>query len=266
MNKVMKWVITIVVLTMLTLSFSIAASLVKPVNDADAKVETGSTEPMLEKRVHIMYDENYVKPDNPGKPDKPPKPDEGPDCYGFLSKGMKWRSLPIDLYIDDNVPAEIDYEDFYNAVVGAAGEWDSHTNDNIFGNYHPIDDGTWDDTSAELDDRNEILFGDYPTSGVIAVCITWGYYTGPPSSRAIIEFDIMFDIDFTWGDGEANPNVMDLLNIAVHEIGHGLGLEDQYDDACSEATMYGYSGEGDIHARDLWTADITGIQQLYGAI
>ena len=57
---------------------------------------------------------------------------------------------------------------------------------------------------------------------------------------------------------------MDLQNIATHEIGHGVGLTDVYQTACSQATMYGYSDYGDIIKRDLAQPDITGLQKLYG--
>jgi len=86
-----------------------------------------------------------------------------------------------------------------------------------------------------------------------------------PATKQIVEFDIVFETDFPWGDGEANPSVMDLWNIASHEIGHGLGLADVYELDCSDVTMYGLSGEGDTEKRDLAEADITGIQTLYGA-
>jgi hypothetical protein len=33
-------------------------------------------------------------------------------------------------------------------------------------------------------------------------------------------------------------------NIATHELGHGVGLADLYDDQWSEQTMYGYATYG----------------------
>jgi len=57
---------------------------------------------------------------------------------------------------------------------------------------------------------------------------------------------------------------MDLQNIATHEIGHGVGLADVYQTACSEVTMYSYSTEGEIIKRTFETPDITGLQKLYG--
>ncbi len=80
----------------------------------------------------------------------------------------------------------------------------------------------------------------------------------------------MFDIDFSWGDAGptseselGDTSVMDLQNIATHELGHGAGLADLYDDQASEQTMYGYASYGETKKRTLNTGDIAGIQALY---
>lgn len=57
---------------------------------------------------------------------------------------------------------------------------------------------------------------------------------------------------------------MDLQNIATHELGHGFGLADLYESNASEETMYGYSTEGEIKKRSLYSGDIAGIHDLYG--
>jgi predicted Zn-dependent protease len=74
----------------------------------------------------------------------------------------------------------------------------------------------------------------------------------------------MFDnVDFAW-DNTGAPGVMDIQNIATHEIGHGLGLADLYDDKWSEQTMYGYADNGETKKQTLEYGDIAGIQALYG--
>lgn len=183
-------------------------------------------------------------------------------CYAFL--GAKWKELPVNYVIDPDNPDGLTEEFVTSAISTSAETWDAVTSSELFNDVYTIDyNSSWD--SDAPDGRNELLFGDYPQEGVIAVTIIWGYFRGKPSNRRIVEFDILFDTDYTWGDATLDPAVMDLQNIATHEIGHGAGLADLYDTACSEETMYGYSDYGETKKRTLEIGDITGIQKLYGA-
>jgi len=104
-----------------------------------------------------------------------------------------------------------------------------------------------------------LVWGNYPTSGVIAVTIMW-YNT---ATKTMVEFDMVFDTDYAWSiSGEAGK--MDLQNIATHELGHGAGLSDLYSNAAYQETMYGYSDFGEVSKRDLYAGDIQGITRLYG--
>ena len=63
----------------------------------------------------------------------------------------------------------------------------------------------------------------------------------------------------------ANPELckMDFANIATHELGHSVGLDDLYDDKCREQTMHGYADYGETKKRTLEAGDIAGISKLY---
>ncbi|MCK4497253.1 MAG: matrixin family metalloprotease [Candidatus Aenigmarchaeota archaeon] len=260
----LKWMISILVIATFLISVTAAAMLPAPAID---KGKGKANANGLEKIVFIHYKKGFAKPpcNNNGvcEPELGEKKScadcrnggGGSKCYAFLGKGVKWKGLPVDYVIHPDLDA--------GAVSAGAEEWDSHTSADLFGSYTIDHSATWDDDSP--DGRNEMVFGDYPQDGVIAVAIIWGYFYGPPKTREIIEFDTLFDTDFAWGDATEDSTVMDLQNIATHEIGHGAGLGDLYETACSEETMYGYSWEGDIQKRDLNTGDITGIQELYGA-
>lgn len=233
--------------------------------------------PGLEKVVFIHYKKGYggfcdfdgvcerELGENPSCADCKKDKENGEEestCYAFLDKWAKWNELPVSYVIDPANPQGLLGDFVTSAISAGAEEWDSWTRSELFNDtYTVIDDGSWD--SDAPDGRNELLFGDYPQDGVIAVAIIWGYFTGPSGQRKIIEFDILFDIDWTWGDATTDPAVMDLQNIAVHELGHGAGLGDLYDTVCAEETMYGYSNYGETKKRDLNTGDITGIQKLY---
>ena len=225
------------------------------------------TTPGLEKIVYIHYKKDFAKPPWAGGGKGGSKETA---CFGFLAKFAEWQELPVSYVIDPTNPDGLTEDFIAGAILAGAEEWDSWTGPELFNDtYSIVYDGSWD--SDAPDGRNEFVFGDYPEDRVIAVAVVWGYFSGPPSTRKIIEFDVMFDTDYTWGDADINndeviddPNVMDLQNIATHEIGHGVGLADVYEDACSEVTMYGLSDWGEIKKRTLEPQDIIGIQKLYG--
>jgi len=227
----------------------------------------------IEKIVYIHYKKGYGKPDV--KPEKPLKDDEGD--YTLLVKGAKWLETSIDYVIDPDNPYHLSEEFITGAIFASAEEWDFWTSANLFGSYSVDYSASWDGWAySEPDGRNEFIFGDYPVDNVIAVCVVWGYFGGPPSGRYIEEFDIMFDTDFTWGDmgdtiegdgvPEISTEIMDLQNIATHEFGHGLGLGDLYNRKTTDETMYGYSRGGETKKRTLYLGDIAGIQFLYGPL
>ena len=169
----------------------------------------------------------------------------GPTCYKLM--GVQWAGTP-------NYVAQT--QDLLDIAEISIGTWDEQTSFTLLGGGYVDETVTFE---AVMDGKNSYSNGDYPLTGVIAVCRTWR-----DSYGNILEYDIMFDTDFTWGDATVTSGVMDLQNIATHEIGHGFGLSDLYLRPCTEQTMYGYSSEGDIEKRSLESGDILGIQTLYG--
>ena len=216
----------------------------------------------IEKIVFIHYKKGYGKP-----PDTPGKGSEK-GYYKLFGKGIEWKTLPVTYVINptlesDKNPGGLPEGFITGAIFHSAYEWDSWTGAELFGSYSVDYDATWDLNAPDYE--NELVFGDYPQEGVIAVCIVWGYFSGPPKQRMIVEFDIMFDTDYTWGYAwNPDQEIMDLQNIATHELGHGVGLGDLYKPKASEETMYGYSKYGETKKRDLYFGDIAGIQELYG--
>lgn len=209
--------------------------------------QTGSGEWDLV-RVDFIH---YAKPESPAKPPKGPK---AAACYKLL--GPKWKSLPVS-YVINPAGSSLDESFVASAISAGAEEWDNWTGVELFDDSYGISSEV---AYGSQDFVNAMSFGDYPSDGVIAVTSVWYTLKG----RQIVEFDILFDTDYTWGDATVNPALMDLQNIATHEIGHGAGLDDLYQDTCSEETMFGYSENGEVKKRDLNSGDIAGIQRLYG--
>lgn len=199
---------------------------------------------------------NNCPEDCSGGDDPEPEPPDTASCYAFMGqygkKYLKWRSLPVHYEINQaNGPED------QGAIELSASTWNGVTSSELFSLVNIGSNATYN----IQDNINVVSFDDYyidPT--IIGACMVW--YN--PATKAIVEFDIVFETDYTWGDGGVDPKVMDLENIATHELGHALGLADVYDEPCSEVTMYGYSTEGETIKRTLDLPDEEGIEILYG--
>ncbi len=212
-----------------------------------------SNAPGLEKIEFIHWKKDFARPEAA----KAPKP---PACYKtLLPTKVKWPAIPVNYAINPTNPQNLAESFVESAISTSAETWDATTSRELFNGAYTVD---YTATYGAQDYENAITFGNYPTAGVIAVTTVW--YN--PATKAIVEFDVMFDTDWIWGDvtNPETPNVMDLQNIATHELGHGIGLGDIYDSACSAVTMFGYSNYGEIIKRTLEIPDITGLQKLYG--
>lgn len=180
-----------------------------------------------------------------------------PACYKLL--GIKWKSLPVSYVIHPDLDP--------GAISASTETWDEVTSKKLFNGFTIDSSANWDGNYP--DGKNEYSLGNYPEQGVIAVTVVWSGVPLGGKGRQIIEYDVMFDTDFGWYNCAQTTCTlenrgMDLQNISTHETGHGVGLADVYDTACSQVTMYGYSDYGETKKRSLEQPDISGIQKLYG--
>jgi len=264
MKKLIYLMVVIAILGLIVSGCSIPLKSVVPISEKEnPKPELGTPEidklvfvhskpPVLEKIEFIHWKKDFAK----GKPIPP----STPKCYAFIGKYgktyLKWPTLPVSYVINPTNPAQtLDKYFVTSAISAGAEEWDANTGAELF-NAYAID---YNAAYGVQNYQNAISFGDYPTANVIAVTTVW--YN--PATKAIVEFDVKFDTDWTWGDATVDPALMDLQNIATHELGHGVGLDDVYDSNCSAVTMYGYSDYGETQKRTLEQPDITGLQTLY---
>jgi hypothetical protein len=183
----------------------------------------------------------------------------GTTCYAFLASGARWKVTEPYLVSGVNL-AGLDPTALSTAIATSAATWEAQVSFDIFG---PETAGVIDGADEVAPDgKNEVLFGAISEAGAIAVTTVWGVFSGPPRSRYLVEWDMVFDdVDFPWSTtGEAGK--MDLLNIAVHEVGHAAGMGHP-SDTCTEETMYRYADYGETKKRDLNTGDIAGVKALY---
>ena len=237
----------------LVLSLAAAASMLIPANDrAKENGKAPDNSPVIDEgwdleRVDFIH---YVKPPNVGGGPK------AETCYKLM--GVKWKAFPVRYVINPTNPQNLSEAFVTSAIAAGAETWDAATSTELFSDAYTVN---YSAQYGVQNYRNEIDFGDYPDNGVIAVTSVW--YT--PVGKRLVEYDMRFNTRFSWGDATVNNATMDLLNIATHEKGHGIGLADIYSTTCSQVTMYGYSAYGETSKRTLEQPDITGLQQMYGA-
>ena len=215
----------------------------------------------------VRYREGFAKPiGTPGKGNDKNKDTGDFVYYELMGNNVYWKTKENYIYQQTMDATSI------ASIETSFSTWEAVGFD-IFGtSAQGVVDGVDFDNP---DNKNEILFGNIEDPGVIAFCLVWGVFGGPPRFRQLVEFDIVFDnVDYSWGDATTDPELMDLENIATHEIGHALGLADLYLwmfdttdpevlNTVQEQTMYGYATEGDTNKRTLEAGDIAGVEALY---
>lgn len=260
MKKILSLLLAITMLATAGFAINLISAVVSPsgvsVNVPNVAVEKSlALEPgSLQRTVFIHYREGFARGSGGGKT----------PCSKLL--GVKWKSLPISYVVHPDLEAKDP-----GAIAASAETWDAATSKELFNNVVTFNvTANWDSDAPDL--KNELSLGNYPEAGVIAVTVIWSGIRIGGKGVEIIEYDILFDTDFTWGDAGptsetalGNTTVMDLQNIAVHEKGHGVGEADVYDASCTDVTMFGLSENGETKKRTLATADISGLQKMYGA-
>ena len=115
---------------------------------------------------------------------------------------------------------------------------------------------------ARYDAQNIISWG--RTSGsALAVTYTW-YYT---ASGQVAETDTIFNNKFAWQWSSqtncAYQGYYDAQNILTHELGHWVGLNDNYATSYANNTMFGYGSPTEVKKNSLATGDTSTVNSIY---
>ncbi|MFH0798387.1 MAG: matrixin family metalloprotease [Candidatus Woesearchaeota archaeon] len=248
----LKIMLVLSAILLLLMSAASSASMLIPAND-NAKENSNAPQhsPVIGddwdlERVDFVH---YAQSTNPAKVARTDS------CYKLM--GVKWLSLPVSYSVNPFNAQGLSEEFVTSAVSVSADAWDAATSKELFNDYYSVD---YYATYGVRNGVNAIVFGDYGQSNVIGVTSVWYTRVG----KQIVEFDMLLNDQFQWGDASVDPSKMDLQNILTHELGHSVGLSDLYTGSCASVTMYGYSGEGDVQKRSLEQADVLGLQKMYG--
>jgi hypothetical protein len=211
-----------------------------------------------------------AKQDSPGKDiqkyvfihyfakSQPVKPAKTEASYLLYKRGIKWAD---DVVVSYNVNSTNAPENAVAEIEAAFEEWDSFIGRDLFADAA----GNTGKVGAVYDRENTVSWNSISQTGVIAMCSFWVNV----ATKTIVEFDIEFNTYYDWAivtNPDSNEDeLMNVRNIATHEIGHTLILLDLYQDGNSEATMYGYSDYNETNKITLEDGDIAGIRALYGS-
>ncbi len=246
------FILVIILLAIILPLVFVKASMLIPVDDnAKEHAQAPGNSPVISdnwelERVDFIH---YAKPPASGA-------SKQPTCYKLM--GVKWVDAPVNYTINPSNLQGLSEEFITSAMVISAETWDSATSTELFSNMTSIN---YTVQHGIQDFKNAIVFGYYPDNNAIAVTSVWFTRIG----KKIVEFDQIYNIYYTWGDASSSTGVMDLQNIATHELGHAVGLSDIYSSSCSAVTMFGYSDYNEVSKRTLEEADIKGLQKMYGA-
>lgn len=190
-------------------------------------------------------------------------------CYGFLANGAKWKTVEP-WFVNPANTRGLSGDFIFTNLTKDIGKWedaadgklDSKTTYNILGDGSAVEDLLTASTDYP-DNKNVVYFAKIDEPDVIAVTTIWGYFSGLTARRQLLEWDQVYnDTDFDWSSSGETAK-MDFENIATHELGHSVGLNDQYNSRCQNATMYGYAANGETKKQSLEAQDITGVSTLY---
>jgi hypothetical protein len=170
------------------------------------------------------------------------------NAYNLL--GFKWPQPSTTFYVD--IPGR---DGLWNDTFeGAMYEWGAAT---VF-QFHIVR-GTYEDPCDGTENRNGVSFesthcGDDWGSTTLAICTSW--FTGSTTTQT----DIVFNANKSWSVYSTawQSSVNDFRRVAVHELGHALGLG--HEDSGPLTIMGTYVGDITTPQQD----DINGVAAMYG--
>lgn len=188
----------------------------------------------------------------------------GGSYSSYKLTGYRWNVLnpKVQLYLNPTgTPTGLTSASSQSAIAAAANTWDNAVAGNIFadGTTVIIDSKKVVDnpfsTTPKKDGYNVNGWKKFGNS-FIALNRWWtngvkvgGYYS-------IIESDIWYNLDYQWTTSlttAKNSNKLDLQSVALHELGHCIGMGDIY------STTYG----GSLPPSDERTKDLEQVMNLY---
>ncbi len=166
---------------------------------------------------------------------------------GFAVLGNQWIERVVSYYVNENT-SDLTGE---AAIIRRAIETWNQSGADFTMAYSGASSASG---SGGQDGKNDIFFTGSLGTGYLAMNELWY-----DSSGNFTESNLMISDTWRWADGDGN-DVIDLETVVLHELGHTVGLGDQY--MSRDRVMGAYVGSA---RRSLSSYEVNGAVHLYGA-
>lgn len=188
--------------------------------------------------------------------------DSDNDHQGTGAQGARWTSGVVRLTVDDSFD-QLEPR-AYEALIAAMSSWQESA---MALPTLVAQRGRAPTVGYRMGGANEntVIFEagkSEMANGALAITIL----TFDREAGQILDADIVVNGEHRFGVVDAMEpkeaqKAYDIQNVLTHELGHFLGLGEEYDD--NDATMYAYSMPGEINKRDLAYRDTAVVDHLY---
>lgn len=168
----------------------------------------------------------------------------------------KWSSMPVPYWINDRGSSQISNGSEFTAVHASFQTWQNVQNAGIRFNYL----GATSIRTAGRDGFNVISFADDSTPlGSSTVAVTFQFFRSDLGQVVHDDADIVFNPALNFStSGETGK--FDIQAVAIHEIGHFLGLDHA---GLISSVMVPFASLSQLDQRTLEYDDIAGVMDLY---